>query len=59
MDFVHQDVPAINFLTKPEKAPAGELFWVFYFIATPLHALHLTTGVGLIFYMLWRCDVAI
>ncbi len=27
---------------------------MFYFIATPLHALHLTIGVGLVLYMLSR-----
>ena len=32
--FDHQDVPAVNFIMKPGEAPAGELFWVFYFIAT-------------------------
>lgn len=54
MDFAHQDVPSVNFIMKAAEPPAGELFWVFYFIATPLHALHLLIGLGLIFYMLWR-----
>jgi cytochrome c oxidase subunit III len=54
LDFAHQDVPAINFLMKPAEGSAGELFWIFYFIATPLHAFHLLVGIGLIFYMLWR-----
>jgi cytochrome c oxidase subunit 3 len=53
-DYTDQVVPAVNFIMKPEEAPAGELFWVFYFIATGLHALHLTIGIGLIFYLLWR-----
>jgi cytochrome c oxidase subunit 3 len=54
LDYAKQEVPAVNFIMKPEEAPAGELFWVFYFIATGLHALHLTIGIALIFYMLWR-----
>ena len=54
LDFAHHDVPSINFIMKPAEALAGELFWVFYFIATPLHALHLLIGLGLILYMLWR-----
>ena len=54
LDLAHHDVPSINFIMKPAEAPAGELFWVFYFIATPLHALHLLIGLGLILYMLWR-----
>lgn len=48
-------VPAVNYTAKPGEGSAGQLFWVFYFVATGLHALHLTTGLGLILYMLlWR-----
>ena len=54
LDYSHQDVPALNFIMKPGEAPAGELFWVFYFIATPLHAFHLSLGICLVLYMLWR-----
>jgi cytochrome c oxidase subunit III len=59
-DYQDQVVPAVNFIIKPGEAPASELFWVFYFIATPLHALHLLIGIGLLFYMLCqvrRCDL--
>jgi cytochrome c oxidase subunit III len=54
LDYQDQVVPAVNFIVKPNEAPASELFWVFYFIATPLHALHLLIGIALLFYMLWR-----
>lgn len=47
-------VPAVNFLMKPGEAPAGELFWVFYFIATGLHAVHLSIGIGLLLYIYWQ-----
>ncbi|HZV04157.1 MAG TPA: cytochrome c oxidase subunit 3 [Gemmataceae bacterium] len=48
-------VPGLNFEMKPGEAPAGELFWVFYWVATGLHAVHLSIGIGLILYMLlWR-----
>jgi cytochrome c oxidase subunit III len=53
-DYDDQVVPALNFLVKPGEAPVGELFWVFYFIATGLHAIHLSTGIGLVLYMFWR-----
>jgi cytochrome c oxidase subunit 3 len=54
-DWTDQVVPAVNFLMKPEEAPAGELFWVFYWIGTGLHAVHLSIGLGLILYvLLWR-----
>jgi cytochrome c oxidase subunit III len=55
LDYNDHVVPAVNFVMKPGEAPAGELFWVFYFVATGLHAIHLTIGVGLVLYMLlWR-----
>jgi cytochrome c oxidase subunit 3 len=52
----HDDrvIPALNYLMKPGEGPAGEMFWIFYFVATGLHAIHLTTGIGLVLYMLWR-----
>jgi cytochrome c oxidase subunit III len=59
LDFGHQDVPSINFIMKPAEAPAGELFWVFYFIATPLHALHLLIGFRLILTFCGGCAAAI
>jgi cytochrome c oxidase subunit III len=52
-DYQHQVVPAVNFVLKPGEGQAAELFWVFYFLATPLHALHLLIGIGLLFYMMW------
>ncbi len=55
LDYSDNVVPAVNFIMKPGEAPAGELFWVFYFVATGLHAIHLSIGVCLILYMLlWR-----
>jgi cytochrome c oxidase subunit III len=54
-DFQDKVVPVVNFVVKPGEGPAGELFWVFYWIATGLHAIHLTVGIGLVLYMLlWR-----
>jgi cytochrome c oxidase subunit 3 len=54
-DFQDKVVPAVNFELKPGEGPAGELFWVFYWVATGLHAIHLTIGLGLLLYMLlWR-----
>ncbi|MGH7114198.1 MAG: cytochrome c oxidase subunit 3 [Stellaceae bacterium] len=52
LDYQDHVVPAVNFVLKPGEGPASELFWVFYFIATPLHALHLSIGIGLVLYML-------
>jgi cytochrome c oxidase subunit 3 len=54
-DFEDQVVPVVNYQLKAGEGPAGELFWIFYWIATGLHAIHLTSGIGLVLYMLlWR-----
>ena len=55
LDFQDKVVPAVNYVMKPGEGPAGELFWVFYWVATGLHAIHLSIGIGLVLYMLlWR-----
>jgi cytochrome c oxidase subunit 3 len=51
LDYEDQVVPALNFIVKPGEALPGELFWVYYFIATGLHAIHMSTGIGLVLYM--------
>ncbi|MGH6672624.1 MAG: cytochrome c oxidase subunit 3 [Xanthobacteraceae bacterium] len=55
LDFQDHVVPVVDFVAKPGEGSAGELFWVFYWVATGLHAIHLTIGIGLVLYMLlWR-----
>lgn len=55
LDFQDHVVPVVDFELKPGQGPASELFWVFYWVATGLHAIHLTVGIGLVDYMLlWR-----
>ena len=55
LDFQDEVVPMVHFKVKPGEGSAGELFWVFYWVATGLHAIHLTIGIGLVLYMLlWR-----
>jgi cytochrome c oxidase subunit 3 len=55
LDFQDKVVPVVHFEVKPGEGLAGELFWVFYWVATGLHAIHLTVGIGLVLYMLlWR-----
>lgn len=55
IDYSDHVVPGVNFEMKPEETPVGELFWVFYWVATGLHAVHLSIGIGLVLYMLlWR-----
>jgi cytochrome c oxidase subunit 3 len=55
LDFQDKVVPVVDFEAKPGEGAVGELFWVFYWVATGLHAIHLTIGIGLVLYMLlWR-----
>jgi len=55
LDFMSHSVPVVDYEVKPGEGSAGELFWVFYWVATGLHAFHLITGIGLVLYMLlWR-----
>ena len=52
LDVQDKVVPVVDFEIKPGEGSAGELFWVFYWVATGLHAIHLTVGIGLVLYML-------
>ena len=55
LDYTDKVVPVVHYEAKPGEGRAGELFWIFYWVATGLHAIHLTTGIGLILYLLlWR-----
>ena len=39
---------------NPELAPKLQLFMVFYWSMTGLHALHMVIGAGLLIWMIWR-----
>lgn len=52
LDYQDKVVPVVHFEVKPGEGAAGELFWVFYWVATGLHAIHLSIGIGLVLYML-------
>ena len=41
-------IPGINFTFQGPLADGVELFFVFYFVATALHALHMLVGIGLL-----------
>lgn len=45
-DYHDQTVPLLNFFLKPSQHPPAELFWIFYFVATGLHAVHLSIGIA-------------
>lgn len=47
-------VPVLNFHPATAQRGPAELFWLFYFYATGLHAIHLTIGIGVILFMARR-----
>jgi cytochrome c oxidase subunit 3 len=47
-------VPVLDFVMKPGYQPPAEMFWTFYFIATGLHALHLSIGIVLVLMLAVR-----
>jgi cytochrome c oxidase subunit 3 len=50
-------VPGIDFSFKADEADGAQLFFIFYFVATAIHALHMLVGVGLLAVMAaltWR-----
>lgn len=49
--WVHHLVPGLHFELAGPLAQHVEMFMVFYFFMTLLHALHMTIGVGLVSYM--------
>jgi cytochrome c oxidase subunit 3 len=54
-------VPGIDFSFEPDQANGAQLFFVFYFVATAIHALHMLIGIGLLAIMAaltWRTPTA-
>lgn len=54
LDYKDEVVPGLHFKTREEYAPVGVLFWFFYYVGTGLHAVHLSVGIALVLYVLWR-----
>ena len=46
--------PGTHFTYQSPLAPKVELFMLFYFGMTGLHALHMVIGAGLLLYFIWR-----
>jgi len=50
-------VPGINFSFEAAESNGAQLFFLFYFVATAIHALHMLIGIGLLAVMAvltWR-----
>jgi cytochrome c oxidase subunit 3 len=50
-DYRDHTVPLLSFLLKPTQHPPAELFWMFYFVATGIHAVHLSIGIAAVLLM--------
>lgn len=48
LDYRHALVPGLNFAFAGPHASGVALFFVFYFVMTGLHAVHLLIGIGLV-----------
>lgn len=56
-DYLHHMVPGINFDYAGPHASHVQLFFLFYFFMTGLHALHVMIGIGImlaLIYLTWR-----
>jgi len=54
LDYQDRTVPGLGFAIAGARPGPAMLFWLFYFYATGLHALHLTIGIGVLLVMVWR-----
>ncbi len=53
LDYREHLVPAFNFVWEGANPGQAQLFFVFYFIMTLVHALHMIIGLSVIAVMLW------
>lgn len=54
LHFRDHKVPALWFDYSGPQAPYVQMFFVFYFLMTGLHALHMTIGIGILSVLLFR-----
>lgn len=54
LDYREHLVPAFNFAWEGDHVGQAELFFIFYFIITLVHALHMIIGIGVLTSMAWR-----
>lgn len=47
-------VPGRGFAISGANAGSAQLFWIFYYVGTVLHAIHLTIGIGLVGWIALR-----
>ncbi|MGB6876204.1 MAG: cytochrome c oxidase subunit 3 family protein [Candidatus Acidiferrales bacterium] len=52
-DYLHHLVPGINFYYAGPHASHVQLFFLFYFFMTGLHALHVMVGIGIMLALIY------
>lgn len=55
----HDDIdkhlfPGSDFAIQGAARGGAQLFFVFYFVSTALHGLHMAVGIGLLTWIIWR-----
>jgi cytochrome c oxidase subunit III len=55
-DFAKHLFPGNNFAIQGPVRAGAQLFFVFYFVATALHGLHMLVGIGLLTWIIWRAQ---
>jgi cytochrome c oxidase subunit 3 len=53
-DFDDGMIPGPAFALHGPHAGGAQLFWVFYYIGTLLHMIHLAVGLGLVGWVAWK-----
>jgi cytochrome c oxidase subunit 3 len=54
LDYADHTVPTLGFHVEGASQGPAQLFWLFYFYATGLHAVHLTIGIAVVLVMAYR-----
>ena len=57
LHYQEHKVPGIWFESHDPEAPAEQMFFMFYFVLTGLHAVHLSIGIGLVLVMAARTAI--
>ena len=55
-DYEEHLVPGIDFVSEGPNGRAIELFFVFYFFMTGVHALHMVIGVAILAVLAWQAS---
>lgn len=53
-DFTKHLFPGATFAIQGPARAGAQMFFVFYFLSTALHGLHMLVGIGLVGWVFWR-----